>query len=482
MATPKENLILRDILQKGQEQITHEEILALKQKWLLSNHIDKNNLLNLNNAEERYLKSKKEIKTCVHPQFMPFEALKNGKHIGLSSEYFKLFREKFNLPIRVVPTKSWKDSLENIKNKQCDILSLSLKTNLIHEQLNFTDAYINLPIVLATKQDVGFISELDQLKGRKIAILEGYNSADIIEEKYSDITIIKYQTTQEALADVVDGKIFGFFGTVVDIGYVFQNKFIGQLKIAGKFDEKINFSIAVRSDEPELLTILNKAVDHITQDMSKKITNKYVSIEYANEFDYEILIEILFVLILIAIVLIYRQVMLNKVNKTLKELAFKDQLTNIKNRHYFFEVTENLFTLSKRNNSKLSIILIDIDYFKNINDSYGHMIGDEILKHLAATVSKVLRDCDVFARFGGEEFIITLPNTSSKGALKVAHKIQDVIAQNPYINKGIEIRVKLSLGVCEYKDETTIEELFNKADIALYDAKESGRNQVKEFV
>ncbi|AHF98002.1 hypothetical protein DESACE_05840 [Desulfurella acetivorans A63] len=172
---------------------------------------------------------------------------------------------------------------------------------------------------------------------------------------------------------------------------------------------------------------------------------------------------------------------ISKLIKKLKETSEKDYLTGIYNRRTFFHFLENLTALSVRENKPLSFVILDIDYFKKINDTYGHDIGDFVLKKLAEIVLKMTRRADVFGRYGGEEFCLALPNTDLYGACLLANKIRSTISQtimtfNKY--KTISFSITISAGVAEFTKGMEIDTLVKIADKNLYLAKENGRNRV----
>jgi len=166
-------------------------------------------------------------------------------------------------------------------------------------------------------------------------------------------------------------------------------------------------------------------------------------------------------------------------NKKLKELAHKDSLTGVYSRGYFLSLAEQLFNLAKRNHSQLQILSLDIDHFKNVNDTYGHHVGDIILKLFCNHVKGVLRKSDIFGRIGGEEFMICLQNTTSKGAQVFAEKILQEIRAISYKHEtGDIIQFTVSIGISEYNEDESLELLIRKSDEALYKAKNSGRDRV----
>ena len=169
---------------------------------------------------------------------------------------------------------------------------------------------------------------------------------------------------------------------------------------------------------------------------------------------------------------------LKNANKKLLEISSVDFLTNIPNRRYFFEVGNKSFHLAKREKHPLSIIYIDIDHFKSINDNYGHNIGDEILKLVSSKMNKLIRKSDILARTGGEEFTILLNNTDKENAFILAEKLRTTIENSYYRDKEFEIQVTISLGISELQnDDEELDSIISRADKALYKAKNESRNK-----
>lgn len=161
-------------------------------------------------------------------------------------------------------------------------------------------------------------------------------------------------------------------------------------------------------------------------------------------------------------------------------LANTDPLTGIYNRRYYLEAGNREFESAKRYNSGLSVIMLDIDNFKSLNDNYGHDTGDIAIKFLASTIRKNLRGIDIPGRAGGDEFIIILPGTGMEGAVFVAEKIREIIQDSSInISDDQALKFTLSLGVASYKKESgSFEEIISEADEMLYLSKKKGRNRV----
>ncbi len=156
-----------------------------------------------------------------------------------------------------------------------------------------------------------------------------------------------------------------------------------------------------------------------------------------------------------------------------------DGLTQVFNRRYFEDAIERELSRSRRYTRPLSLVLLDIDHFKKINDTYGHLAGDAVLKELALTVRARTRREDVFARFGGEEFALLLPEVDQKGAMLLAEKARKLIEKHSFQFDGEHIVVTMSAGVATLqKKNENPNELIRRADEKLYEAKTGGRNRV----
>lgn len=163
----------------------------------------------------------------------------------------------------------------------------------------------------------------------------------------------------------------------------------------------------------------------------------------------------------------------------IRQLAEKDSLTGIYNRRTFFREANKILS-TKRSKQLLILMILDIDFFKSINDTYGHIIGDKVLNHVVHLIDSKLKSIDLFARYGGEEFIVLSPQKDRDTAQALAQSIRQVVASTPYIglNNLLHIQVTMSIGLASCDFETPLEDTIKMADEALYQAKERGRNRV----
>ena len=162
----------------------------------------------------------------------------------------------------------------------------------------------------------------------------------------------------------------------------------------------------------------------------------------------------------------------------LSEQVSIDQLTGVLNRRGLDEAIEKEISRVQRGNSKLCIALLDIDNFKNFNDNYGHQVGDDALQHFARVIQETLRPTDIAARFGGEEFVILLPDTNIIQAVEVISRLQRTLTKQFFLSNNERLLITFSAGISSYKENEDKVAVLNRADQAMYLAKNSGRNRV----
>ncbi|MCM1004255.1 MAG: sensor domain-containing diguanylate cyclase [Candidatus Gastranaerophilales bacterium] len=171
---------------------------------------------------------------------------------------------------------------------------------------------------------------------------------------------------------------------------------------------------------------------------------------------------------------------INRANtySTILQYATLDALTNLNNRRQFETRLGQEISITKRQNNPLCAMMVDIDFFKKVNDTYGHAAGDEVLRTVASIIKEQLRESDIPARYGGEEFAVLLPFTKIEEAQIVGERLRKAVEAHPVTVDNVEIAVTISMGLAEYNKIESGEELFERADKALYEAKKGGRNRV----
>ena len=160
------------------------------------------------------------------------------------------------------------------------------------------------------------------------------------------------------------------------------------------------------------------------------------------------------------------------------QAAKVDPLTGAKNRAALDEILNREVELAHRHETALSLVIFDLDHFKQINDSYGHTIGDEVLRECVECTNQALRRTDMLFRFGGEEFVVLLPGVNATGAAQAAERLRNIIEKHVFSSRQGQVPVTISLGTASLTAEDTLKSFFDRADKAMYTAKNAGRNQV----
>lgn len=266
------------------------------------------------------------------------------------------------------------------------------------------------------------------------------------------------------------------------------------MKIADKFDETWDLGIGTRNDEPILKDIFDKTITEIDEGTKQNILNKWVSVSYDRGVNYEIVLKwltavsIVFIVILAVFVYANRKLRIEikrreNVEKKLEAMTVTDELTSLYNRRYFNEIFPKLINSAKRENENIGFAILDIDYFKQYNDTYGHIAGDEVLKTLADAMRRSLQRADDYCfRLGGEEFGVLFKGLNADEAKvfinNMKQNIENLHIKHEKSQVSQYVTASFGLVVRDAKSVESENELYKEADEILYEAKESGRNIV----
>jgi polar amino acid transport system substrate-binding protein len=565
---------------------------------------DKKSTLELTYDEEQYIKKNKIIRMCNNQKYEPVEFAYNNNQNdmrGIAIDTLKLIENQLDIKFINIPTKNWKESQQFLKEKKCDILPAAVKNTKRLNYANFTKSYLNLPLVILTHKDKGFISDFESLTDKKMSRREGSALINILEEKYPKLKIIKTKSMHESLQYVAEKKADFTIGTVPNISTLISKYLIDDIHIAGYTDMVYRFSIQVRDDDILLLNILNKALNSIEEQQHKKIYKKWVNPIIKEQItDYKLIWQVIIGFSIFVVVAIFYMFKIKKLkdslsksyqnlqklidtqdnivilsdgnnisfanksffeffgyksleqshsicdkfiennqffhmgklkenenwiehllqlphskrvvgilrhdfsiqafslsinkydddqyiisfanitqtilcNIELQDKTIKDKLTDAYNREYFEQNYQQIIKETTQSGLQMALAFLDIDHFKMVNDTYGHSIGDEVLKHFVKIVNKFSRDNDILIRWGGEEFILLLRVKSDDGLKKALEHLRQVIEDTLFPKIG---QKTCSIGGTIYINNEDIEDTIKRADIGVYKAKENGRNKV----
>lgn len=275
--------------------------------------------LALTDEEQHFLEKKGQITMCVDPDWMPLEKIEDGKHVGMVADYMALFRRTIPVPLVLVPTKTWMETLEYGKVRKCDIFSLAMPTPERTHYMDFTRPYLRIPLVMAARMERPFIDDITVITDRKLGVVKGYAFGELLRKRYPKMQIMEVDNVVKGLQQVAEGKLYGFIGTLTTVGYSIQKSFSTELKVAGKFDERWELGVATRNDEPMLLSIFDKAIAAIDREDSQRIFNRWISVKYVHGRDYKIIWEIMIFVGIGLVLLLYRNFTLRKYSRQLEK-------------------------------------------------------------------------------------------------------------------------------------------------------------------
>jgi diguanylate cyclase (GGDEF)-like protein len=434
--------------------------------------------IELTPTEKAYLEEKKDITMCVDPDWEPFEIIDGeGRHVGIAADLIALVSERLKTPIRLVRTATWQETLEKSKSGQCDILSFVNQTPEREKWLVFTQPLLIDPNILITREEHPFVGDLRALDGERMALPDGTAMLERFRKDFPNLHYIPVVSEADAIEMVSDRRAELTVRSLIVAAYTIKKEGLFNLKISGQpagYENRLR--IGVLKDRPILRDILDKGIVTITPIEREAIINRHTGLVVNEGIDQQTILKYLAFILIIALFFMWRYFELKRYNKKLQELSITDKLTGLYNRLKIDEKLEEEHNrVIRYENYQCSIMMIDIDFFKSINDTYGHQKGDEILKKLSDLMNSTFRNTDSIGRWGGEEFIIILPSTSTQEAHMSAEKLRIKVEENLFTDIH---PVTISIGLGTFLAHETVDELLGRIDAALYDAKNKGRNCV----
>ncbi|MCW8879367.1 MAG: diguanylate cyclase [Kangiellaceae bacterium] len=463
--------------------------------------------IELTPAETQWIEDNPVIRVARDPDYAPFE-FKNaqGEVDGFAKDILAFCAQQVGLKIQDIQPNSWSDALALVKQRQADLVTVATITPERQDYLRFTESYISLPVVIITRTDIKENVSLHSLRGQSLATVPGFAINNYLEQYAKNVDIKLVNSVEEGLQQVSLGQINAMVLNLGTASYKMQELKLINLRVAGITDYTYHLSFAVRSDYPVLRSILNKALLSIPEMERQKIINQRLTLESyiwkPGKLEVTVFIAVL-ISIAFVVMLYWNRALKQQVKvrtseieskslsleeqieerkileQKLTELALHDPLTGLANRRKLLDRVRLEWSRSLRSKSPISLLLLDLDEFKNINDNYGHDVGDAVLKTVAEILTETLRDADMIARWGGEEFVILLPETELSQAGSVAERVRRKVENSKLAVGDVRIKFTVSIGFSTNRGgDKSFDTLLKLAEQFLSQAKQSGRNKV----
>ena len=454
------------IINKGLKAIGKKNLLELKKKWFSMKYnyytlID----IDYQPQELEYISKKNFINFCVDPNWMPFEAIQNHKYIGLASSYLSLFSKSLGKEFRLIETNSWQETLEKAKARECDILPLAAQTDSREKYMDFTTAYLSVPLVIVTKIGMPFMSSLDQILDKKLAVVKGYSFIENLKIRYPTINLVEVDSIQDALHGVERGELFGYLDNSYTINHAIQRDYIGLLTVSGQFEENIELSVATRNDEPLLHSIFQRLVNAIDSEKKENILNKWVTISYKKEIDYQLIWKILSFGFILFLIFLYRQYTMKKLNQEL-QIRVKEEVEKSREKDYFIfqqnkfvSMGEMVANIAHQWRQPISVVGAVVDYL--ILQSKSGILKEEelynklnIIETNVMQMSQTIEDFlsyfkpnkkkDQFLLHDAVDKALTIMDASiTKNSIVALNNIENNIMLNGYKEEYIQVLITL---------------------------------------
>jgi len=436
--------------------------------------------------------TQKTIKIGMDMDYPPFSFLDKNTPVGLNVDVIQELN-RYSPQELDVALDTWSTVLSNLNSGKIDAVSGILYTEERAKIYDFTRPYSMEPAVVFVSKTTN-ASSIQDLYNKKLANLkDDYLAENMMSNNGVWGSVENYDTYTEVFSSLETGKA-DFAIAPYSLGMEIINKHgYHNVTPIGSTVSTYQYRIAVKKGNTELVNMLNVAIDKMREtDFPDKNRQKWI--KYRNDgaswsdflkFSLYILIPAIILILIIDVYILKREItrktiLLQDRNEELTKLAMLDPGTELYNRRRFYELAEREFSKAKKSGSTFGLLMVDIDWFKKINDTFGHDVGDQVISHFAQECKSYFRNNDVICRFGGEEFIILLPMTPEERTIKVAERIRDVINHDEImIPDGRIVSYTISIGVATFKrSDEVLEQTIKRADSALYQAKEEGRNRI----
>lgn len=499
MGVSKENNILTSILEKAEAAIPQKTITELQEKWIRG-YLNERKAFSFTKAEEKFKERHPVVRFRIRSDRPPFEFTNNGEPAGIAVDYLTAITKKVGITAQfIIDDRPYHDAITvvNGKRDKFDTLAFTVKNEDRAKILSFGDTYLSYPMMIIAHQNSPYIGEMSDLQSKTVAIEIDYLTNKWLKRDYPKIDIVPANSTLAALQMVNDEKVDAYVGNLAVANYMINHRQMDNLKIVAPSDYgRVKFNFVAPQKWPELVSLLNKGYRALNAQEQNLLNQRWFSVQIVEKTNYTLLWQILLFGAFFFIFIIWWnhvlraqksktdlanaklheiQLLLKAKNEELEVLSQTDKLTSLYNRFKLDKVLQAEYERSLRYGRPFGVIMIDIDNFKDVNDTFGHQVGDAVLNEVAQILLNNSRNTDTVGRWGGEEFLVICPHTEKEGLLALATNLREKIAAVSFDTVGHKTA---SFGVTLYQKDSSVANILSRADMALYKSKENGKNQV----
>ncbi len=324
-------------------------------------------VVQLSKEEQAWLADHPEIRLAVDVDWAPFEFVDDEKRYrGMAADFIVLVEERLGIRFEIDKTRSWSEMVAAVKGRDLDAFSLVLETPQRREYVNFTKSYISFPMVIVTRDTEPFIDGMAALAHRPVGVVNGYATHDLLAANHPEIMLNTSLNLKEGLQALSNGETYAFVDNLATVSQVIRDLGLSNLKISGQTPYRFELSMAVRSDWPELVPILQKALDSISPDERDEIHNRWIRVKFEEEIDYRVIFIVVGVSAFVVLVLYVSNWRLRKEVSRRRSAEFALQASEQKYRAMF-------------SSSNVGMALCEMDgTLVEVNEEFAQIIGRSI--------------------------------------------------------------------------------------------------------
>ncbi len=441
--------------------------------------------LSLTEKESLWLNQQPVIKLGIDRAFPPFGSITEDRtYVGFSADIMRIIEHRLGFKFDIQKDTPWNKTMEMAKAGEIDMISALVSSKKRKVFLDFSDPYIKNPtIIISDAEKNGYIGSLKNLKGKTVAIERGSYSANVLSQEYPQIKLILVQNTSQALSLVEIGEAEAYVGNGVTASYLIRSLGYHNLSYSGQTEYSSSHSIGFTKRNEILASTVKKALASISKHDIDIIANYWFGVSNNSLIHKSTAIKIgMMLLSLLLLLSVWALTLRNTKNalklsqEEMKKQSEVDSLTGLGNRRNFYSYLNKI--IDSTEGRQFTLIFIDLDLFKEVNDTLGHRVGDLLLVDVAKRLIRCIpHDSACVARIGGDEFMVILPDVKDKFAIEeIIQKIKAEL-NNTFIIQENVMTVTASIGITRYpSDANDAEQLVINSDQAMYASKKKGRN------
>ena len=486
----QDNQALISQIKEGFSLIDLDELRALERSWIKSSdslHFANAKVKVVLNAEQKsWLMRHPVIRLGALRDWAPVEFVDDeGNLIGVTADLISLIEKRAQVAIEVKLFDEWDDIVSALKAREIDMVASMDKTTERETFANFTQEYWPQHWAVVTDFNQESVSFISQLKGKRLAVVKGYQLIPFIHQRFPQILLQVVPDHRSGFIAVRNGQADAFIDGMANVASEIRAGRHQDLRFSLVEDVPPAMErIGVRKDWQPLIGILNKVINTISDNEEKAILEKWFELKVQSGIDKRKATQAAVVVLTALIVVIWWNRRLQgevkkrrAIEEKMKYMATHDELTGLPNRVLLRDRLTASIAQHARHQEQLALLFIDLDGFKDVNDTYGHDVGDELLIQISKRFKGAIRRSDTVARFGGDEFVVLLTSLQDKIQVEpICDKLLDSIGEHFQLSR-CSAKVGASIGVAMYPadgtDDTT---LMKVADTLMYEVKASGKN------